>query len=137
MPDVCSKHSDHVATGVCKQCGSSCCSLCMLDVDGSIYCSLLCFTEQSLATKRKTLREPALPPPTPPAAAAADSGQAAEILSPEPEAPPPAPSTPAAAESAASDDPFEDVWSRIEKPEDPKPEPLKIASEQVEAVTSA
>jgi len=34
------------------------------DVDGSIYCSLLCFTEQSLATKRKTLREPALPPPT-------------------------------------------------------------------------
>src|SRR5437868_13311273 len=87
MAEVCSKHSDRAATGACKQCGSSCCALCMLDVDGSIYCSLLCFTEQSLATKRKTLREPALPPPTPESTPPAAAADAAEILSPEPQAP--------------------------------------------------
>ncbi len=45
----------------------------MLDVDGSLFCSLLCFTEQTLATKRRTLRDPAAPNSAePPATVPAD-----------------------------------------------------------------
>src|SRR5579859_7279037 len=139
MPDVCSKHSDRAATGVCKQCDSSSCSLCMLDVDGSIYCSLLCFTEQSLETKRKTLRDPALPPPTGVAPPAGDAGSAAEILSPEPAAAPPSAGPPSStrAEPPPGDDSFEDVWSRIENPEPRESEPSKIASPEEEAAPTA
>ncbi|MBV8881353.1 MAG: hypothetical protein JO332_15410, partial [Planctomycetaceae bacterium] len=84
MPDSCAKHADRAATGTCKRCDSPCCSLCTLDVDGSIYCSLLCFTEQSLATKRKSLRDPALPPATPDSGPPTAVPPAAEILTPEP-----------------------------------------------------
>ncbi|HLY11295.1 MAG TPA: B-box zinc finger protein [Planctomycetota bacterium] len=107
MPDSCAKHPDRASAGACKRCGGSTCPVCMLDVDGSIFCSLLCFTEQTLSTKRRTLREPALPPPTP------ETAPAAEVVSPEP--------APAAPADSGSGDAFDDVWARLEAPADASP----------------
>src|SRR5882672_10645939 len=106
MAETCAKHPERASAGACKRCGGSCCSLCMLDVDGNIFCSLLCFTEHTLETKRRTLRDP-----NPPAAKAA----------PAPEPPPP-PSTSDPDVIVPAGDAFDEVWSRLEKPEDqPKP----------------
>src|SRR3954464_13019678 len=68
MAEFCAKHPDRTTTGPCKSCGKFTCILCMMDVDGSIFCSLSCFTMQTLNTNSRTLREPLAPPGAAPAA---------------------------------------------------------------------
>ena len=53
MSDVCSTHPDRPSTGACARCAKYTCSLCNVDVAGERYCSIVCFTEQSLAAKGK------------------------------------------------------------------------------------
>ncbi|MBI3856935.1 MAG: hypothetical protein HY293_14705 [Planctomycetes bacterium] len=53
MADVCATHPGRNATGRCVRCSRATCPLCVLDVDGTLYCSLLCFTEQTLEAKEK------------------------------------------------------------------------------------
>src|SRR6185295_4650561 len=57
MAAMCVNHPERVSAGTCGRCGRETCSLCRLDVDGRLFCSLFCFTEHALATKRKSLRE--------------------------------------------------------------------------------
>jgi hypothetical protein len=57
MSDSCSTHSNRTSTGACVRCGRKTCPLCVVDVDSTLYCSILCFTEQTLASKGKTLRQ--------------------------------------------------------------------------------
>src|SRR6185436_3981785 len=64
MAESCSRHPDRASEGVCVKCGGQTCVMCRVDVDGAHYCSIICFTEAALATKRKTLREPS-PAPDP------------------------------------------------------------------------
>jgi hypothetical protein len=57
MGKTCSQHPDRASEGVCLHCGGDTCAMCKVDIDGRIFCSVTCFTEQTLATKRKTLRD--------------------------------------------------------------------------------
>src|SRR6185295_335575 len=57
MAAMCVNHPERSSAGTCGRCGRETCSLCRLDVDGRLFCSLFCFTEHALATKRKSLRE--------------------------------------------------------------------------------
>ncbi|HVE43105.1 MAG TPA: hypothetical protein VNM14_24735, partial [Planctomycetota bacterium] len=58
MSETCSQHPEKASEGSCLRCGKGTCALCKVDVDGAVYCSVLCFTEG--------------PAETPPAPAAAD-----------------------------------------------------------------
>lgn len=55
MAGMCITHRARSATGACVRCGGGTCALCVLDVDGTLYCSVLCFTEQALEAKGKPL----------------------------------------------------------------------------------
>lgn len=55
MAGMCITHRARTATGNCVRCGGGTCALCVLDVDGILYCSVLCFTEQALEAKGKPL----------------------------------------------------------------------------------
>ena len=57
MADPCATHPERASSGGCVRCSRRVCPLCVVDVDGTLYCSILCFTEQTLETKRKTLRD--------------------------------------------------------------------------------
>jgi len=45
MSDTCSQHPDRPSEGSCLRCGKGTCALCKVDVDGQVFCSVLCFTE--------------------------------------------------------------------------------------------
>src|SRR4029453_9591491 len=45
MSETCSQHPDRPSEGSCLRCGKGTCALCKVDVDGSVFCSVLCFTE--------------------------------------------------------------------------------------------
>jgi hypothetical protein len=57
MSQPCARHPSQISVGVCKRCGNGTCTVCSVHVDGAVYCSVLCFTEHSVSTKRRTLRE--------------------------------------------------------------------------------
>jgi chemotaxis protein histidine kinase CheA len=58
MADACTTHPGRTSTGRCLRCGNGTCALCVLDIDGALYCSVLCFTEQTLKAKGKRLPSP-------------------------------------------------------------------------------
>jgi chemotaxis protein histidine kinase CheA len=58
MPSWCAKHPTRAATGTCKRCGKSTCSFCSVEVDGNVFCSVLCFTETTLSKQGKSLKKP-------------------------------------------------------------------------------
>ena len=76
MPDPCSTHPDRNAAGRSARSGRGTCSLCTVEVGDRRYCSILCFTEQALAAKGKTLKtkraDPLAETLTPPAPGAQD-----------------------------------------------------------------
>jgi hypothetical protein len=45
MSQTCAQHPDRAAEGNCQRCGKTTCSMCKVDMDGSLFCSMLCFTE--------------------------------------------------------------------------------------------
>src|SRR5687768_11002563 len=53
MPQPCAQHPDRTADAFCQKCGKWTCALCKVDIDGSVFCSVLCFTEESVDTKRR------------------------------------------------------------------------------------
>src|SRR6185295_638356 len=63
MSNPCGTHPNRASTGACVRCAQRTCPLCVVDVDGTIFCSILCFTEQTLAAKGKTLRTKNKPDP--------------------------------------------------------------------------
>src|SRR5579872_3496031 len=107
MPDSCPKHPDRPSAGTCQTCGKSTCPVCMLDVDGALYCSLGCFTESTIGAEGAPARmEPPAPPPPPPAPVPAAPTDPSEIV--------------------PTGQAFEDVWSRLEQSAEgaPAPDPL-------------
>jgi len=112
MAEFCAKHPDRGSAGDCTNCGGSTCPLCLIDVDGSLYCSMSCFTEQSVATKRRSLHEPAAPDGPSASDNEIDAGLGLDDPAVRPS--PDAPETAAPSPSAGG---FDDVWARIEKPE--------------------
>ena len=97
MGNPCSRHPDRTSDSVCKHCGGAICSLCRVDVDGSLFCSSTCFTELSLSTKRRTLREAPVPPVVQPA-----EEETATVV-PASDPPPPAPPSVGAAKAGTAD----------------------------------
>src|SRR6185503_4082423 len=55
MAEVCATHPARAANGRCARCGKATCTLCALDIDGVLYCSLLCFTKTTLEAKDKRM----------------------------------------------------------------------------------
>ena len=45
MSQTCAQHPDRESEGACLRCGKATCALCKVEVDGSVFCSVLCFTE--------------------------------------------------------------------------------------------
>src|SRR5262245_28336426 len=56
MSDKCSTHPDRASNGACARCGNRTCALCRVEVGGGAFCSIVCFTEQALEAKGKTLQ---------------------------------------------------------------------------------